>query len=320
MQPWSTQHNLDHTKAETPLMETGAASSPGVDIRADSYGTFSKIAIQQKKKWRVKEDGSCVSPSQSPLYTQPKVFTKQVIMIVVALGLFTYHSMTYDHLFPIFLQDSREGSVSTSRIRFFDIPGGLGLTTKSVGIIMSVNGLIALFIQAVVFPFLATWFGIWQLFIVVTILHPLEYVIVPYLKFLPKDILYSGIWVALTVRNFTSILAYPLLLIMLKEASPSASSLGKINGLAASAAAACRTAAPPLSGYLYSIGAQQGFTGLAWWGSGMIAAFGAIQAFWVGRERNKMTIVRSAAPCITSSKPQEQMKAVINMEVAAVGL
>lgn len=299
IQPWSTQHDLDHTKAETPPMVTaGAASSPVGDIRADSYGTFSRVAIQGKKRWRVKEDGSCVSPFQPPLYTHSEVFTKRVIMIVVALGIFTYHSMTYDHLFPIFLQDSRDGSVSTSRIRFFDIPGGLGMTTQSVGIIMSVNGLIALFIQAVVFPFFATWLGIWKLFMVVTILHPLGYVMVPYLKFLPKEFLYPGIWVALTVRNFTSILAYPLLLIMLREASPSSSNLGKINGLAASAAAVCRTAAPPLSGYLYSIGARQGFTGLAWWGSGVIAAFGAIQAFWVGRERKKSTSVRSAAPCI----------------------
>lgn len=305
MQPWSTEQDLDNSKAETPPMVTSrVVSSPvGGVRRANNYGTFSKVPIQGNKRWRVKEDGSSVPPFQPPLFTHPKVFTKRVMMIVMALGIFTYHSMTYDHLFPIFLQDSRDGRVSTSRIRFFDIPGGLGLTTQSVGIIMSVNGLIALFIQAIVFPFFATWLGIWQLFIVVTTLHPLEYVMVPYLKFLPEKFLYSGIWVALSVRNFTSILAYPLLLIMLKEASPSSSNLGEINGGAASAAAACRTAAPPLSGYLYSIGARQGFTGLAWWASGVIAAFGAIQAFWVVRERKKLTTVTLAAPCITSSNP-----------------
>lgn len=134
-----------------------------------SYGKLSKVA-----------DDSSVSPSESPLYTHTKVFTKRVIMIVVALGLSTYHPMTCDHLFPNFLKDSRDGSVSTPRIEFFDIPGGVGLTRQSVGIVMSVNGLIALFIQAVVFPFFATWLGIWHLFIIIILLHPLEYVMVLY--------------------------------------------------------------------------------------------------------------------------------------------
>lgn len=120
-----------------------------------------------------------------------------------------------------------------------------------------------------------------------------------YLKFLPRDLLYFGIWVPLTALNFKLILAYPLLFMTLKEASLSSSSLGRINCLTTSAAAACRTAARPLSGYLYSIGARQGFTGLASWRG---AAFGAIQALWVGRERNKAIIVRSPGANEVSGK------------------
>lgn len=60
-------------------------------------------------------------------------------MLIVALGIFTYHSMTYDNLLPIFLQDGREGDdISTISAR--DVfAGGLGLSTQQVGIIMSVN-------------------------------------------------------------------------------------------------------------------------------------------------------------------------------------
>ena len=171
--------------------------------------------------------------------------------------------MTYDHLLPIFLQDDRIDNTSMMASSPIDIPGGLGLTIQEVGIIMSINGLIALFIQAIIFPLFAEWLGIWKVFITVTLLHPIEYFVVPYLVLLPVNLLYPGIWACLTIRNFTSILAYPVILILLKEATPNRSCLDKINGLAASAGAACRTVAPPLSGYLYSIGARQGFTGLA---------------------------------------------------------
>ena len=178
------------------------------------------------------------------------------------------------------------------------MPGGLGMTTTEVGIIMSFNGLIALFIQAIVFPLFASYLGIWKTFVLVTILHPLVYFVMPFLAFVSKHALYPAIYACLTFRNFTSILAYPVLLIMLKEATPMPSYLGKINGLAASAGAACRTLAPPLAGYLYGIGSQIDFTGLAWWGSALVAIFGAFQILAIKRTKNKTATIKPMASFI----------------------
>ena len=295
MQVCPSPSSSEHAEPETPLLATsGALADSGVDLRGESYGTFNAVDIQEKERWLVNADGT--GRSDPPLSTECKVFSKRVVMIVIALGIFTYHSMSYDHLLPIFLQDGHEGSLTTQSSSH--LSGGLGLTIQAVGLIMSINGLIALFVQAVIFPLFATWLGVWKLFLVVTILHPIDYIMVPYLALLPEYLLYPGIWVCLTVRNFTSILAYPLLLILLKEASPSPLVLGKINGLAASAAAACRTVAPPFAGYLYGVGVQQGLTGLAFWGSGLVAFGGTIQAFCIEREKNKTTTVQSVAPCL----------------------
>jgi hypothetical protein len=219
-------------------------------------------------------------------------------MLVLALGIFTYHSMTYDHLLPIFLQDDRTGSANIISRSPFDIPGGLGISTQTVGIIMSVNGVIALVIQAVVFPLFAEWLGVWNVFILVTVGHPIAYAIVPFLVFVPESLLYSSIYACLTVRNFFSILAYPVLLIQLKQASPSSSVLGKINGLAASAGAAARTVAPPIAGYLYSIGSRIGCTGIAWWGSAIIALVGALQLSFMTRKKHTSASVFSRVPCL----------------------
>ena len=313
MQTWSTQEELDHTTAETPLMTAGATADYGVDLRSDTYGTFNTVDIHETKQWKVNADGTSYSASISSKDT-PKYFTRKVAMIVVALGIFTYHSMTYDHLLPIFLQDDRISTSSVPRSPF-SIPGGLGLAIRSVGIIMSINGIIALFIQAILFPLFASWLGVWRTFVMVTVLHPIAYFIVPYLTFLPANSLYPGIYVCLAIRNFLSILAYPVLLILLKEAAPSPSVLGKVNGLAASAGAACRTISPPIAGYLYGEGTKIGFTGLAWWGSGIVAVAGAFQILAIQRTKNKTATIRPMASFMQNAMPTERDEDVVHITV-----
>jgi hypothetical protein len=260
------------------------STGAGANIEHESYGTFAHVeesAIEED--WNVKADGTSRVPS-----VNEKTFTKRVILLTVALGIFTYHSMTYDHLLPIFFQDERvppDGTHMMGSDQPGSLAGGLGLSTKDVGVIMTVQGLIALFIQGVVFPLMASYLGIWRTFIVVTIAHPIAYFIVPWLVFLPQNLLYPGIYACLTVRNLTSIVAYPVLLILIKEASPAPNCLGKINGLAASTGAACRTMAAPIAGYLYGVGIQIDLTALAWWASTAVALIGVVQAFFISQRK-----------------------------------
>ena len=275
MQPRISLPDNTYMSDETPLIATAdAIKTPAVDLRAETYGTFEG---SDDSKWR---------HSHTKLKT-PKIFTKPVICLIIALGIFTYHSMAYDHLLPIFLEDERGESFSTfsQAVNPLSSTGGLGLSVQNVGVVMSINGIIALFIQAVIFPFAAEMLGIYRLFILVTLLHPIAYFIIPYLVYLPPSLLYPGIYFCLSIRNLLSILAYPVLLILIKEATPSPCVLGKINGLAASAGAACRTVAPPVAGYLYTMGSKMDFTGLAWYGSAFVAVLGAIQCLSVKREK-----------------------------------
>ena len=283
MQPNVSLPDSTYVSDETPLVATAdAIKKPAVDLRSESYGTFEG---SDDSVWRRTVEKT----------TTPKIFTKRVVALIIALGIFTYHSMTYDHLLPIFLEDDRGDPVSSmsmvaTGINPFYSPGGLGLSVQRVGMIMSINGIIALFVQAVIFPLAAERLGIYRLFILVSVLHPVAYFIMPYLVFLPASYVTLGIYTCLAIRNVLSILAYPVLLILIKEATPSPCVLGKINGLAASAGAACRTVAPPVSGYLYTLGARMDFTGLAWYGSTLVACIGAVQCFSIKRQRNGMAI------------------------------
>ncbi|CAG8982272.1 hypothetical protein HYALB_00004506 [Hymenoscyphus albidus] len=280
MQPRVLLQDSTYTSDETPLIATAdAIKTPAVDLRADRYGTFEG---SDDSIWR-----------NSQLKEKPvKIFSKQIITLIVALGIFTYHTMSYDHLLPIFLEDKRGetlSSLSSFSASAMDIDpilsGGLGLSVQEVGVIMSINGIIALFVQAVIFPLAAEKLGIYHLFIAVTILHPIAYLIMPCLSYLPSSMVMVGIYFCLTIRNLLSILAYPVLLIMIKEATPTPTVLGKINGLAASAGAACRTVAPPISGYLYTLGSRFECNGLAWYGSAFVALIGAIQCFSIKRTK-----------------------------------
>lgn len=275
LQPWSLSEDLDNSPAEHPLLPTTeAVANSGTDLGATSYGTFDQVHSYEDEERAFQADG----PKTGLNLQEPSAFTWQVAMLILALGIFSYHSMTYDHLFPIFLQDDNTSAGGNSG---FSIPGGVGLSTRAVGLIMSTDGIIALIIQSLIFPIFAELLGVWRLFALVTVLHPVAYFIVPFLVFLPPQLLYIGIYACLIVRNILHIIDYPLLLILIKRESPSNSCLGKINGLAASAGAAARTIAPPIAGLLYSIGSQIDFTAIAWWGSAFVAVIGALQLWFI---------------------------------------
>ncbi|KAI0097733.1 major facilitator superfamily domain-containing protein [Nemania sp. FL0031] len=281
MQPRVMMPENSYTTDETPLLETSdALKQPPVDLRSETYGSFrSRGSLDFASRTR------CMKESEKREHSS--IFNKRTMALIISLSIFTYHSMTYDHLMPIFFEDKKAqfGDMFVATFRPFYSPGGLGLSMQTVGMILAVNGAIALFVQIVVFPIAAEKIGVFRLFLFVTALHPIAYLIVPSLVYVPDSILFSAIYFCLSVRNLLSIVLYPLLLILIKESAPSPSMLGKINGLAASAGAACRMIAPPVAGYLYSFGSQVDCTAIAWYGSAIIAMVGSIQCFSIRRGR-----------------------------------
>ncbi|KAK5169617.1 uncharacterized protein LTR77_005594 [Saxophila tyrrhenica] len=328
------QEFFRHFRADSSAMTMQASdTTPGVNLTQESYGTFNAVSEDAiEEEWDLKPDGTSRTPSMDE-GTQQKWLTKRVIMLTIALGIFTYHSMTYDHLLPIFCQDDRATAggeemmsmlAASTANRNGSLAGGLGFSIKDVGFIMTINGAIALFVQGVIFPVMASLLGVWKTFLVVSILHPIAYFIVPFLTLLPPNLVLPGLYACLAVRNCLSILAYPVLLILIKEASPGPSSLGKINGLAASTGAACRTIASPVAGMLYGIGIQIGFTAIAWWGSALVAAIGAIQALTIARNsKGDQHHVRPVAPCRFMGETDEQRvrrkRSVVHIRVSDSG-
>ncbi|KAL7950115.1 major facilitator superfamily domain-containing protein [Trichoderma barbatum] len=300
-----------YVSEETPLLETSdAIKRPAVDLRAETYGTIRGGGSSSSSSSSSSEE--CPERSSNEMATEKTMPTttwnKRIVGFILSLCIFTYHSMTYDHLMPIFFEDERVSVNTLSKfgaLSPFYSPGGLGLSLRDVGMIMAVNGAIALFVQAVIFPLAAEKFGVYRLFLIVTVLHPIIYAIVPMLLYVPDSLLFPAIYLCLAVRNALSITLYPLLLILIKGATPSASALGKVNGLAASAGAACRMIAPPVAGYLYSLGSQVDCTALPWYCSSLVAIIGAVQCFSVPRDRSCQRSKEDAEEQTPTATPTE---------------
>ncbi|KZF22889.1 MFS multidrug transporter-like protein [Xylona heveae TC161] len=283
----TTDHisSIEESNEAALLSSNGLLGQAVVDLPQNTYGTFNNNDDSSSDRWEVESEDTIAAQPTAP--ERPKMFTKRVVLLVVALGIFSYHAMAYDHLLPVFLQDERRDDISSFSFSPFHVPGGLGLTTQSVGFILSIDGIIAIAIQGFIFPIVTEILGVWKVFMLVTLLSPITYIFVPYLVFLRGFWLYVGIYACLILRNIFGNLAYPVILIMLKEASPAPSVLGRINGFAASVAAGTRSLAPPIAGYFYGVGINLAFTGIAWWVSGAVAVLGALQALMIRQTKRR---------------------------------
>jgi hypothetical protein len=89
-QPRGFFEGYDAAVAETPLLPAqGATADAAANLTTESYGTFNAVEVQHDELWRVRSNGDWVeAPANN------KVLTSTVIHFVVALGIFTYHSVS----------------------------------------------------------------------------------------------------------------------------------------------------------------------------------------------------------------------------------
>jgi hypothetical protein len=185
------------------------------------------------------------------------------------------HTMTFDQLLPVFLATAPpKDKVETSLpFRFVD---GFNLDSKSVGIVLSIQGAYQLFLNLFVVPNTVKRFGPWRTFRFIVVAYFLLYLVTPYLVLLPKEYQMIGLAVILVWKSTFASIVYPCNGILTANSAPSHLALGTINGVAASTASLCRAFGPTISGILYSVGLKTGYSGLAWWSTALVAIGGAV--------------------------------------------
>lgn len=251
---------------------------PSFDLRRGSIvsiGSFSTLRKGLSMSQIV--DANAIADDDEFDETGPgaAAFTKQVWLWVVALWLLCYHQMAWAALLPIYLLDDPQTTGNQ-----LDLLGGLGKTLPQVGTILAVNSIISLLAQAIVFPIFVARVGVWWSGIILIVLSPLVYFLPPFLEVLPDPM--WGVYGVMTFQALTSTMAYPVILILLKNACPTPLVLGRVNGLAMSGCSAARTIAPPVVGALYGAAGSAG----GWWSASVIAIIGVIELAFISRPRD----------------------------------
>ncbi|KAF3068663.1 putative membrane protein [Trichoderma lentiforme] len=215
---------------------------------------------------------SSETPDMQP--DQPtKIFTKPVVMNIISYGILAFHTITYDQLFPVFL------STAPPKEPILELPfkfvNGFGLETKAIGVIISVQGFYSLLSNYLIVTPMTRRLGPLRLFRLIAFSYFALYLVTPYVVLLPESLRMPAIYLLVIWKCTFSTMAYPSNAILLANSAPTKQVLGTINGVAASTASLCRALGPTLSGFLYAMGLQSGYSGLAWWFSGLVTIVGA---------------------------------------------
>ncbi|KAL4976941.1 major facilitator superfamily domain-containing protein [Aspergillus desertorum] len=209
---------------------------------------------------------------------KPKAFTKQVIFNIIGYGILAYHSVSFDQLMPVFLSTPKSNEDAALPFKF---TGGLGLSTKTIGLMLAVQGVYSMIAQLWLFPFVVRHFGTLRTFRFVLLVWPPLYLLVPYLILLPEKFQMTAAYVALICKITFHVIAFPSTAILLANAAPSSKVLGSINGAAASTASLSRAFGPSVTGFLHSKGLDSGYSVISWWACGIVCLIGAVQSFWM---------------------------------------
>lgn len=259
-----------------------------------SYSLDEKTSItyDDPPDYRSTENSPRLSSTQAPQSTDldteavterlnngfTKTFNKQIICVIIGYGILAFHSVSYDAMMPVML--SEEPSTIKPKLPFKFV-GGFGMSTKSIGFMLAVQGVYSMIAQLWLFPFIVKRLGTLTAFRSVMFIWPLLYFVVPYIVLLPAGLQSIGIYAALLIKITFHVIAFPAVAILLANSVPSKAVLGTVNGVAASTACLCRAFGPTISGSIHSAGLRLGCGGFAWWAAGIICALGAIESFLI---------------------------------------
>jgi MFS family permease len=211
-------------------------------------------------------------------------FTRQVCLNILQYGILAFHTISMEQLLPILMSRNQSNNHQELPFKF---QGGFEFSTKTIGVILSVQGVLQMFAQLVIFPCVSKRLGSLRTFWVTIASYPFLYLIAPYLALLPDQFRIPGILFILAWKVTAQSLSYPSLNMMLANAAPSKKVLGTLNGAAASSASVCRGFGPTVSGAIQSAGDIAGYSGVAWWACGAVALIGWIPGYFMKEERRR---------------------------------
>ncbi|EAQ88066.1 hypothetical protein CHGG_04685 [Chaetomium globosum CBS 148.51] len=266
---------------EQPLLFETEETLPGYLTNGDSASS-----VCEQEPVGFEEASGAPAPKQDGKPTA-RIFTKPVITIIASYGILAFHTMVFDSLLPVFLSTNPPDDKMPISLPF-KFADGFGMDTRTIGVILSIQGIYSMASTHFLFPLITQRLGPLRLFKLMSILYPLLYFFTPYIVLLPESLRMASVYFIVVWKCTFSTLAYPSNAILITNSAPTTLTLGTINGAAASTASLCRALGPIISGLLYSMGWENGYSGLSWWVTGLVTIGGAYVGLKITEPRGRM--------------------------------
>jgi len=224
------------------------------------------------------------------------MFTKNVVLTLLAYLLISTHLGTFNSLWFVFLStpvaDPKHPDPPNFKQRLpFVFTGGLGMPPRHIGLAMAILGVIGITMQIFVYPVINDRFGSVRTWRVFLYCFPVVYALVPFLSLVPSKTAPPAekdgplIWIALCCLLFILVsgrtFALPAGTILINNASPHPSVLGTMHGIGQSLSTGGRAVGPAIGGALYGLGLRKGVVGGVWWGMSCIALLNCLASLFV---------------------------------------
>ena len=181
----------------------------------------------------------------------------------------------------------------------FQFLGGFGFSSKTIGLILSAQGIYQMIVQLSLYPKVQGRFGTLNTFRFAAFTYPLLYLLIPYLTQLPPALRTPGLIVVFVWKVTHQTLALPSNLLLLNNAAPSTEVVGLVHGMGASAASLSRAIGPTVAGLVQVAGLNAGYLGLPWWTTAAVAVVGAVECCWVkDTEAEEQKRIDSTSPSL----------------------
>ena len=181
--------------------------------------------------------------------------------------------------------------------------------SQTIGLLLSIYGIFALFVQFLVFPPIARKYGVLRVFQICSFVFPIVYLITPFTALLPSSITAAGppsnamhpaadpasgsysafalpfnvviLLLVMLCKCTAAVFALPCTTILLTNSASSLAVLATLNGIATSVSAIGRAAGPAIGGNLLGWGVKRSLAWLPWWVFAAISVVGAVASLWL---------------------------------------
>ncbi|KAF8250546.1 MFS general substrate transporter [Wilcoxina mikolae CBS 423.85] len=202
-----------------------------------------------------------------------EILVPQIVLLLITYTLFNLNNIAFNSLYPIYVSAPR--------------PTGRELSPKEIGLSLSFAGAVGIGFQAFLFNHIHGKFGnVWcyRFAFVGFIISFFGMPLVGINKSASKERIWAELSFALLLKSISTVGGLTCAMLLLTNASPKASTLGTLNGLAQTLSAGGRAVGPFVSGALFTAGFRmRGGEWLPWGVFGGVALVGA--AFTMGLRR-----------------------------------